>query len=136
MSGTGPNTYLLHEGVRIGSLTRLLELMALKKTRYGMPVETAERETYNDRARGRLQEWNEKLQSMKAAARANDTDGFVFYRELHRMMQRRIKVADATLQKLDLANGNTWSDVRARMEYAWEELENQYASWNVSVFSR
>ncbi|HLD71581.1 MAG TPA: hypothetical protein VI873_03130 [Candidatus Peribacteraceae bacterium] len=131
MSGTGPNTYLLHEGVRIGSLTRLLVLMALKKTRYGMPVETAEMEAYNTCAREKLEEWGEKIHSIQSAARKHDVDGFVFYREFNRRMQRSLKTAEETIQELRSAENNTWSDIRTRMEYAWEALEDIYAHWSL-----
>ena len=113
-----------------------MELMAASSAHYGMPVETAEIEAYNERARDKLEEWREKFQSMKSKARKNEVDGVASYRELQRMIQRRIKAAEETVEDLEAAGRNTWPDVRIHMEYAWEALEDTWAHWVASSFNR
>lgn len=110
--------------------------MAPKKTRTGMSVETSEMEAYTSRAREKLEEWGEKIHSIQSAARKHDVDGFVFYREFNRRMQRSLKTAEETLQELEHAGQSTWSDSRTRMEYAWEVLEDNYACWTLPSLKR
>ena len=125
-----------HELCKDWFLRASTELMAVKKTRYGMLVETAAMRAYNYRAREKLEEWREKIHSIQSAVRKHDVDGFVFYREFHRRMQRCIKIAEETVQELEAAGNNTWSDIRTRMEYAWEELANNYAYWTLPTLKR
>ena len=85
-----------------------------------------DKDAYIQKMRAKLDEWNAKLQELKARAAAAEADVQI---ELNRQldtMYRQYSDLEQKLQGLQVAGEDAWEDLHAGFEAAWKDVSASF----------
>jgi chromosome segregation ATPase len=87
-----------------------------------------EREQYIEKAKAKLDQWNEEIQEFRAKVAESDADAKTQYRrELDEMRAYRDQ-AEAKLKELHDASDEAWNDMKSGFDKAWDKISGAFDS--------
>lgn len=80
------------------------------------------KQAYEEKLKAQLDEWNARIELLKAKAENKKADSRVKYNETIEKLQAKKSLADDRLQELERASDDAWRDLKGGVESAWDEL--------------
>ncbi len=80
------------------------------------------KQAYEKKLSAQLEEWNAKIDVLKAKAQKAEATTKVEYYETIENLQRKRSVANEKLQKLQNASDSAWEDLKEGIENAWSDF--------------
>lgn len=82
----------------------------------------SKKEAYEKKLEAQLDEWNAKIDVLKAKAQRAGADAKVDYEETIEDLQQKRAAAKSKLQDLREASDDAWDDLKEGVEQAWDNL--------------
>lgn len=86
----------------------------------------ATRQEYTEKLKSKLDEWNTKIDKLKAKSEAADADMRAEYREQIQTLKAKRSELQETVKKLQDASGDAWKDIKEGADDAWEALDEAF----------
>lgn len=80
------------------------------------------REAYQKRIETQLKKWKAKIDQLKAKVDQTEAEVKIKYHEQIETLQARREEAEKKLEELKVAGEGAWENVKAGVEFAWNEL--------------
>ncbi len=84
------------------------------------------KERYQEKMEAQLQEWQAKIDTLKAKAQQASTDARLQYEKQIDALRPKLAAARQKLQELKTSSESAWGDVKTGMEAAWNELKTAW----------
>lgn len=81
-----------------------------------------DREAYEKKVRGQIEEWQAEIDKWSAMAKQAQADAQLAYNEQLAKLRAQRDEAQEQLQKLQEASDDAWNDLRKGMEDAWRDF--------------
>ena len=83
----------------------------------------SKKEAYRKKLEAQLDEWNAKIEVLKAKANKAEASAKVEYHETIEDLQKKRSNAKDKLQELRNAGEDAWEDLKGGLEQSWSDLE-------------
>lgn len=80
------------------------------------------KQAYEEKLSAQLDEWNAKIDVLKAKAKKTESTAKVEYYETIEALQQKRSTAKEKLQKLQSVSDDAWEDLKEGIENAWSEF--------------
>ncbi|MGW8311914.1 MAG: coiled coil domain-containing protein [Desulfuromonadales bacterium] len=80
------------------------------------------KQAYEEKLKAQLDEWNAKIDVLKAKAEKTGAEARVDYRETIEELQKKRTKAKDKLQELRTAGDDAWKDLKTGVEQAWSSF--------------
>lgn len=80
------------------------------------------RDEYVEKLKARLDAWNADIDALESRARKAQADAQALYRTQIEVLRARSEQAKLQLELLRRASEGAWSEMRAGMEKAWDDM--------------
>ena len=84
----------------------------------------SKKEAYEKKLEAQLDEWNAKIDVLKAKAERAGAEAKVDYEETIEDLKQKRSAAKSKLQDLRQAGDDAWEDIKSGVEQAWDEFGN------------
>lgn len=81
------------------------------------------KDAYRDRLEAQLNEWQAKIDVLKARAERAEADSRIAYREQIDALQKRREEMQSRLDELRRMGEDAWTEMKAGTESAWKDME-------------
>jgi uncharacterized coiled-coil DUF342 family protein len=82
----------------------------------------SKKQAYEEKLKAQLDEWNAKIDVLKAKTQSAEADAKVEYHETIEELRKKRSAANDKLQELRQASDDAWEDLKEGIEQVWAAL--------------